>query len=103
MAAAQPAYPSDNPWTTPTPSPVGDASTHRSCTRWVERERRAFRGRDYTMRAGSGYYPGAKHDLIDYPAGAPFSWVPTMFLPPGTPPDKVTIGVAATDATNSLD
>ena len=25
-----------------------------------------------------------------------------MFLPPGTPPDKVTIGVAAKDATNNL-
>ena len=102
LAAAQPAYPSDNPWTTPTPSPVGDASTTQVVYALGGARAPGIPWADYTMRAGSGYYPGAKHDLIDYPAGAPFSWVPTMFLPPGTPPDKVTIGVAATDATNSL-
>jgi hypothetical protein len=56
---------------------------------------------DYTNRAGSSYFPNAKRDLIDYPAGAPFSWVPTMFFP--GPRDNVSVGVAADDATRSLD
>ncbi|MCB0930971.1 MAG: PE-PPE domain-containing protein [Mycobacterium sp.] len=56
---------------------------------------------EYTMRAGLGWFPDSRRDLIDYPAGAPFSWMPQGLLPPG-PRDNVTIGEAATDATNSL-
>lgn len=56
---------------------------------------------DYTMRAGAEYFPYSRRDLIDYPAGAPFSWMPQGLLPPG-PRDDVTIGEAATDATYKL-
>ena len=85
------------------PVPVGDGSTApRWSTPSVARARPGIPWRDYTARAGSGYYPAASHDVIDYPAGAPFSWVPSMFLPAGNPPDKVTIGVAADDATDNL-
>ena len=103
FAIAEPAYPSDNSPSAPTPSPVGDAATAQVVYALGGARAPGIPWYDYTNRAGAGYYPGAKHDLIDYPAGAPFSWVPSMFLPPGTPPDKVTIGVAAKDATNSLD
>ena len=54
-----------------------------------------------TRCAGLGWFPDSRRDLIDYPAGAPFSWMPQGLLPPG-PRDNVTIGEAATDATNSL-
>ena len=101
VSIADPANPSKLP-NPPMPSPVGDASTAQVVYALGGARAPGIPWRDYTMRAGSGYYPGATHDLIDYPAGAPFSWVPSMFLPPGTPPDKVTIGVAAKDATNSL-
>lgn len=57
--------------------------------------------RDYTMRAGLGWFPDSDRVLVDYPAGAPFSWMPQGLLPPG-PRDNVTIGEAATTATNSL-
>ncbi|MBY0442941.1 MAG: PE-PPE domain-containing protein [Mycobacteriaceae bacterium] len=55
----------------------------------------------YTMRAGEGFFPNTKRDLIDYPAGAPFSWMPT-WLTPG-PRDHATIGQAVTQATDNLD
>lgn len=58
---------------------------------------------EYTNQAGSQYFPNAKHDLIDYPAGAAFSWWPTMLLPPGSHQDNMTVGVAVKDGTNSLD
>jgi hypothetical protein len=103
LAAAEPAYPSGDGSTAPAPSPVGDASTTQVVYALGGARAPGIPWRDYTMRAGSGYYPSATHDLIDYPAGAPFSWVPSMFLPPGNPPDKVTIGVAAKDATRNLD
>lgn len=57
---------------------------------------------DYTNRAGASYYPNTRRDIIEYPAGAPFSWVPTMF-DPDTPRDNVSIGVAIQAATNNLD
>lgn len=57
---------------------------------------------DYTNRAGAEYFPTAKRNLVDYPAGAPFSWVPSMFLPPDTAKDNMSIGEAATVATNNL-
>jgi hypothetical protein len=56
---------------------------------------------EYTMKAGADWFPDSHRDLIDYPAGAPFSWMPQFFLPPG-PRDNETIGEAATVATNSL-
>jgi len=86
----------------PVPSDVGEGSNTPVVYSLGGARAPGIPWRDYTLRAGTGYYPKAEHKLIDYPAGAPFSWVPTMFLPPGTSPDKVTIGVAAKDATNSL-
>lgn len=56
---------------------------------------------DYTMHAGLGWFPDSNRVLVDYPAGAPFSWMPQGLLPPG-PRDKVTIGEAAYTATDSL-
>ncbi len=56
---------------------------------------------DYTMRAGLGWFPDSSRVLVDYPAGAPFSWMPQGLLPPG-PRDNVTIGEAATTATDNL-
>ncbi|MCW1957217.1 MAG: PE-PPE domain-containing protein [Mycobacterium sp.] len=57
---------------------------------------------EYTMKAGADWFPDARRELIDYPAGAPFSWMPQFVLPPG-PRDMETIGEAATQATTSLD
>lgn len=57
---------------------------------------------EYTMRAGADWFPDARRELIEYPAGAPFSWMPQFVLPPG-PRDEETIGEAATLATSSLD
>ncbi|WP_099020980.1 PE-PPE domain-containing protein [Mycolicibacterium palauense] len=56
---------------------------------------------DYAHRLGAGYYPGADREIIDYPAGAPFSWVPDMFAT-HRPDENVSIGVAADDATATL-
>jgi hypothetical protein len=86
----------------PEPSPVGDASTAEVVYALGGARAPGIPWYDYTMRAGNEYYPNSKRDLIDYPAGAPFSWMPSFFLPPG-PRDNVSIGVAAKQATNSLD
>ena len=86
----------------PSPSPVGDASTARVVYALGGARAPGIPWYDYTNRAGAGYFPNTTRDVIDYPAGAPFSWVPQMFLPPG-PRDDVSIGVAAADATKSLD
>jgi diacyltrehalose acyltransferase len=87
------------PWMPPAPSPVGENSTAKvvyslggarpPASNWA-----------YTNRAGEGFFPGAKRELVDYPAGAPFGWMPTWVLP--GPRDMVTIGEAATQATNNL-
>lgn len=98
--ADEPLIPWDN--NPPTPSPVGDAATAQVVYALGGARAPGIPWYDYTNRAGSGYFPNAKRDLIDYPAGAPFSWVPSMFLPPG-PRDNVSIGEAARDATTSLD
>lgn len=90
-------YPSDPG----VPSPVGDASNAQVVYALGGARAPGIPWYDYTMRAGNEYYPNAKRDLIDYPAGAPFSWMPSFFLPPG-PRDNVTIGEAANQATNSL-
>jgi hypothetical protein len=98
-SADEPFIPWDN--NPPTPSPVGDAATAQVVYALGGARAPGIPWYDYTNRAGSGYFPNAKRDLIDYPAGAPFSWVPRI-LSPG-PRDNVTIGVAADDATKSLD
>jgi diacyltrehalose acyltransferase len=102
VSAAEPAYPSNDSSGSPTPSPVGDASTAQVVYALGGARAPGIPWYDYTNRAGAGYFPNARRDLIDYPAGAPFSWVPAMFSPPG-PRDNVSIGVAADDATRSLD
>jgi hypothetical protein len=99
VAIADPLFPNPNP----APSPVGPASTAQVVYALGGARPPGIPWVDYTNRAGNEYFPGAKRDLIDYPAGAPFSWVPSMFLPKGYSPDRVTIGVAADDATKSLD
>jgi diacyltrehalose acyltransferase len=101
VSAAEPGYPFDPAH--PTPVPVGDASTAQVVYALGGARPPGIPWVDYTNRAGNQYFPNAKRDLIDYPAGAPFSWVPSMFLPPGYTPDRVSIGVAATQATNNLD
>jgi diacyltrehalose acyltransferase len=53
------------------------------------------------MRSASGYFPRASRQIIDYPAGAPFSWVPRAFAP--GPRDDVSIGVAVRDGVPNLD
>ena len=101
VAVADPTiFPWDN--TAPTPAPVGDAAPAQVVYALGGARAPGIPWYDYTMRAGNEYYPNAKRDLIDYPAGAPFSWMPSFFLPPG-PRDEVTIGEAARQATNSLD
>lgn len=83
------------------PAPVGTASDAQVVYALGGARAPGIPWYDYTMRAGNEYYPDAKRDLIDYPAGAPFSWMPSFFLPPG-PRDNVTIGEAANQATTSL-
>lgn len=87
----------------PTPVPVGDASGAQVVYALGGARAPGIPWYDYTTRAGSEYFPNAKRDVIDYPAGAPFSWMPDFFFAPGTPRDNVSIGVAAVDATRSLD
>ena len=99
-AAADPVFPWDNTHLRRHPSVT--PRTRRSFTRWGGARAPGIPWYDYTMRAGSEYCPNSKRELIDYPAGAPFSWMPSFFLPPG-PRDEVTIGEAARQATNSLD
>jgi diacyltrehalose acyltransferase len=88
------------PWMPPAPSPVGDASTAKVVYALGGARPPAFNWAYYTNRAGEGFFPGAKRELIDYPAGAPFAWMPTFVLP--GPRDMVTIGEAAKQATNNL-
>ena len=96
IAIADPANPA------PIPSPVGPGNTAQVVYALGGARPPGIPWVDYTNRAGNEYFPNAKRDLIDYPAGAPFSWVPSMLLPAGYKPDRVSIGAAATDATNSL-
>lgn len=99
IARAEPAPPWA-PWQPPTPSPVGDAATAKVVYALGGARPPSLDWWYYTNRAGEGFFPHAKRNLIDYPAEAPFSWMPTWLLP--GPRDNVTIGVAATQATNSL-
>ena len=57
----------------------------------------------YTVESGGKYLPGVPRQIIDYPAGALFSWVPDMFRDPGTPKDAVSLGYAADVAEQNLD
>ena len=103
VSIADPALPWVDPSRPPAPSPVGDAATAQVVYALGGARPPGIPWVDYTNRAGNEYFPNTKRDLIDYPAGAPFSWVPTMFLPAGYSSDRVSIGVAANDATKSLD
>jgi hypothetical protein len=89
------------PWMPVPPSPIGDDANAKVVYALGGARAPGIPWRDYTNRAGSEYFPNAKRDLIDYPAGAPFSWVPQALFP--GPRDNVTIGQAADQATNSLD
>jgi hypothetical protein len=86
----------------PTPSPVGPASTAQVVYALGGARAPGIPWRDYTSRAGAGYFPNADRAIVDYPAGAPFNWVPDMFLPPGGRDDE-SIGEAAAMATDNLD
>lgn len=57
---------------------------------------------EITSLEGAGYFPGTRREIIDYPAGAPFNWVPSMFMEQD-PRDQVSIGVAVQQAADSLD
>jgi len=89
------------PWMPPAPSPVGDAATAKVVYALGGARPPQFDWTYYTNRAGEGFFPGAKRELIDYPATAPFAWMPT-FIAPG-PRDMTTIGAAAEIAVNNLD
>ncbi|MGH3560437.1 MAG: PE-PPE domain-containing protein [Mycobacterium sp.] len=101
VATSEPAYPVDNPWAAPAPSPVGEAATAEVVYAVGGARPPAFDWWFYTNRAGNGFFPNARRELIEYPAGAPFSWVPTFVLP--GPRDYVTIGEAANQGANNLD
>ena len=94
-----PRYAAEADW--PTPSPLVHGSDSQVVYALGGARAPGIPWVDYTMRAGLGWFPDSRRELIDYPAGAPFSWMPQGLLPPG-PRDNVTIGEAATAATNSL-
>lgn len=86
----------------PAPAPVGPAAPAQEVYALGGARAPGIPWYDYTNRAGAEYFPNAKRNLVDYPAGAPFSWVPSMFLPADTKRDDMSIGEAATVATNNL-
>ncbi len=99
-ATAAPAFgPADS--TDYVPSPVGQAAPAETVYALGGARAPGIPWYDYTYRAGDAYFPHAQRDVIDYPAGAPFNWVPEMFAE--GPRDNVSIGVAADAATNNLD
>ncbi len=113
MASADPAMPDDptpRPWNGiyaaevpyPAPSPVVAGSNAPVVYALGGARAPQVPWYDYTMRAGAEYFPGSHRELIDYPAGAPFSWMPEAVRPAG-PVDDVTIGEAVQQAANSLD
>ncbi|ORW64879.1 PE-PPE domain-containing protein [Mycobacterium saskatchewanense] len=89
------------PWLPAPPSPVGANSGAKVVYALGGARPPAFNWTYYTNRAGEGFFPGAKRELIEYPAGAPFAWMPT-FIAPG-PRDMTTIGKAAKIAVDNLD
>lgn len=102
VAGAEPTPAVDGSAVAPTPSPVGDAATADVVYAVGGARPPGIPWADYTKRAGSGYFPNRKREIIDYPAGALFRWVPSMFAP-DSPRDDVTMGAAVTAATNSLE
>jgi len=54
----------------PAPSPVGENSTANVVYALGGARPPAVNWAYYTNRAGEGFFPGAKRELIDYPAGA---------------------------------
>ncbi|MGB3332081.1 MAG: PE-PPE domain-containing protein [Mycobacterium sp.] len=101
-AAPTPAPPVDNPWIAPTPAPVGDAAAADVVYAVGGARPPGIPWADYTKRAGAGYFPNRKREIIDYPAGAMFRWVPTMFAPDAQR-DNVTVAAAVDAAADSLD
>ncbi|CAJ1506436.1 PE-PPE domain-containing protein [[Mycobacterium] kokjensenii] len=102
LAAAAPTPPMDTPGIAPTPSPVGEEATADVVYAVGGARPPGIPWADYTRRAGSGYFPNTKREIIDYPAGALFRWVPTMFAPEN-PRDDLTMGEAVDAATRGLD
>jgi diacyltrehalose acyltransferase len=100
IAVSDPGFPW-SPWGQPSPAPVGADSPAKVVYALGGARPPGFDWAYYTNRAGEGFFPGAKRELIDYPAGAPFVWLPT-FIAPG-PRDMTTIGKAAEVAVNNLD
>ena len=88
-------------WLPPVPSPVGGASTAKVVYAVGGARPPGLDWAFYTNKAGENFFPGARRELIDYPAGAMFSWVPTFVLP--GPRDMTTIGNAADVAVSNLD
>jgi hypothetical protein len=99
-STADPTYPWDDPANSP--APVPGASSARVIYALGGARPPDFPWYDYTNRAGAEYFPNTRRTIIDYPAGAPFSWVPDMFWPSGGR-DRESIGEAATIGTKNLD
>lgn len=99
VAAAEPGAPWQ-PWLPPSPVPVREDSPAKVVYALGGARPPGFDWDYYTAKAGDGFFPDIKRDLIDYPAGAPFRYVPT-FVVPG-PRDEVTIGEAIAVATKNL-
>src|ERR1700741_1274745 len=88
------------PWMPVPPSAIGDDANAKVVYALGGARAPGIPWHDYTNQAGSEYFPNPKRDLIDYPAGAPFSWVPELLFPGRR--DNVTVGHTARQATNSL-
>lgn len=101
IAAADPRW--IDPIFPPAPAPVGQAAPAQEVYALGGARAPGIPWADYTNRAGAEYFPNAQRNLVDYPAGAPFSWVPDMFLPAGSQRDTESIGEAATIASKNLD
>lgn len=87
--------------TPPTPSPVGAAATAKVVYAVGGARPPGIPWYEYTNRAGSGYFPNATRDIIEYPAGALYGWVPQELFP--GPRDKMSVDQAIQQAVGSLD
>lgn len=107
-ATAAPQHPLDTPWVAPapapapTPPPVGEAAAAEVVYAVGGARPPGIPWADYTRRAGAGYFPNRKREIIDYPAGAMFRWVPTVFAPDAKN-DDVTVAAAVDAAADNLD
>lgn len=97
VANAEPGF----PWTPPIPSPVGSAATAKVVYAVGGARPPGIPWYSYTSRAGSGYFPNARRDIVEYPAGALYGWVPQALFP--GPRDKMSVGQAIQQAADSLD